>query len=292
LTKKKSIYIPAFAVYLYYYQVHPDEPRLMPATSNGLACGTSLEDATLRAIFELIERDAAMITWYAQRIVPRLNLDFKYLVLPELKILLEKIFEEGFRVEVFISTLNIPIPSVIGCIYSQRKTVPYASFGLATEVDLERAALKAVLEALMVHNTVEIIHNQQRLKLLKASEVRTFLDHAVFYSFVQHKKYWEFLLKGPLYPPRKAQKVFNFSNNGFTKLENVIDFFRRKQMEIIQVDLTKSVVKKNGYRVVKAIVPGLHPLDVNHKACFLGSKRLNMFLSDSGKISSYPHPFS
>jgi thiazole/oxazole-forming peptide maturase SagD family component len=54
---------------------HPDEAAGLPlADSNGLATGETFSDATIRAFFELVERDACAIWWYNRLVLPRLDL--------------------------------------------------------------------------------------------------------------------------------------------------------------------------------------------------------------------------
>lgn len=64
-------WLPAGLCFLGY---HRDRAAgLVPADTNGLATGTSAEDACVRAFVELVERDAAAVWWYGQ--LPRPSVD-------------------------------------------------------------------------------------------------------------------------------------------------------------------------------------------------------------------------
>ena len=61
LSDGAATWCPASAVYLV---PPPDTPIFFQSTSNGLAAGPSAGQAQLKAILELIERDAFLAAWY------------------------------------------------------------------------------------------------------------------------------------------------------------------------------------------------------------------------------------
>jgi oxazoline/thiazoline synthase len=64
LLDQRERYVPAGCAWLW-YPFH-DEPFYDYADTNGCAAGDTFEDATVRALLELIERDALSIWWYNQ----------------------------------------------------------------------------------------------------------------------------------------------------------------------------------------------------------------------------------
>src|SRR5437660_4910424 len=64
LDTREPVWLPAFMIY-FGARVSMDQ-SLAPITTSGLATGTSVDDAALRAICELVERDAFIITWLAK----------------------------------------------------------------------------------------------------------------------------------------------------------------------------------------------------------------------------------
>src|SRR5690606_32566129 len=62
LTTDDEVWVPAIAA-LMDYAVASHEELLFPPTSNGLAAGPSLAAAVLRAVYEMLERDAFLIAW-------------------------------------------------------------------------------------------------------------------------------------------------------------------------------------------------------------------------------------
>ena len=291
LVKQQKVFVPAFAVYLGYNRLIPPEERFLPTSSCGLALQTSQEKAVIKGIFELIERDAAMITWLTKRRVPRL--DLSSVELPELIYLRDKVSEEGFNMDICISTIDFPFPSVIAIVYDSKNRAPYVSFGLATEIDLEKAALKALEEALMIRNTLEILNEEDKIRQLKRPSVNNFLDHAIFYATPSRRKFWKFLLKGPLLSLREINRQYRFTEaKKHQTLKNVIRDFNNMNKEVIWVDVTDRIVKRMGYVAVKVIIPELHPMDISYNARFLGGRRLPTLLEKWQRINSYPHPFA
>lgn len=290
LLQNKKIFVPASAVYLGYNRQNHNREKFLPTTSNGLALQTSLKRAIVRAIFELIERDAAMTVWFTKMSPPRLDLE--NIKNPDLIKLTNKIKEEGLIPEVCITTLDSPIPSTIGIVYNKDdNAVPFASFGLATEADLEEAALKSLEEAMMVRNTLEILNEGGALKKINKLSVRDFLRHGIFYAFSSRQKIWKFLLNGPRHSVSFLNNKFGFKEE-YLNYQKIIDFFLKQKKEIIYIDVTDNIVKKMGFIVVKVIIPDLHPIDMNFCARFLGGNRLKLFLNKEQNVNYYPHPFA
>ena len=68
----ESVLVPASMAF---YDAPASHSPFFYADSNGCACGDSLEDAQVRGILELIERDACSIWWYNQIVRPEIDLD-------------------------------------------------------------------------------------------------------------------------------------------------------------------------------------------------------------------------
>lgn len=285
ITKSRNIFIPTSAIFLGYNATIPKKIRLFPTTSNGLALGTSQKDAFRRGLYELIERDAALTLWYTQRIPIRIDLDS--LSNPDFHFIKNKIIDEGLILEVCVSTFDIPIPSTIAIIRDIRG-YPAFSVGLGCDNNLEKAVLKATMEALMVRNTLELLPKDMLVNIKRRS-VKNFMDHALYYSTLSKEKVIRKLYFGKKLTIIKINSKFGFSEK-YSDLDTLISLFTRKNMEIIKYDLTTPIISSMGYSVVKTIVPELQQIDVSYKARFLRSKRLTG-LVPSKKINPYPHPF-
>jgi thiazole/oxazole-forming peptide maturase SagD family component len=72
LHTRMSVLVPAQDVWFRSPWQTPD-PLCVATTTNGCAIGTSLAEASIHAVFELIERDSYLLRWYAKRQCPRID---------------------------------------------------------------------------------------------------------------------------------------------------------------------------------------------------------------------------
>jgi len=79
------------------------EGATLPASTSGTACGSSLAGALTRALYEVVERDAVMRTWYEQRTPSRLDIS----ALDALESFRERITPHDARLHV----LELPTPT-------------------------------------------------------------------------------------------------------------------------------------------------------------------------------------
>lgn len=112
------------------------------ATSSGCALATSVEEAVLKGILELIERDAVMIRWYARLAPPRLDIN-------PADLLPECIGSQAERLEIRCHDLTIDgeVP-VAGVTCIERTGRPcFFLLSAACAPDMWTAASKALVEA-------------------------------------------------------------------------------------------------------------------------------------------------
>lgn len=301
LINKRSIFVPSAVCYLYYYQLENNEPRMFLSTSNGLAAGPTNIQAILSAILELIERDAIMLSWYIRRSPCKIKLET--IKSDRIQFLISELKKEGLIPVILLMTLDIPVPVILTILYSKKNLTPYATFGGAADFNLDNAILKALLESIMLRNTLEILYNDNKLYNLKnKKDVKSFLDHGIFYSYPTNKKYWEFLLKGPEKNYENIKEYFSKIYNTLPVQNNykaALDFLKNhllkinKNNDIVVVNLTKKIVRDLGFKVVRVIIPALQPIDVRYDARCLGGIRLKYFLrKNKCKLNNAPHPLT
>ena len=70
--------------------------------------------------------------------------------------------------------------------------------------------------------------------------------------------------------------------------------------DVIYVDLTTLDVDDAGFKVVRTVIPGFQPLDINHRHRYLGGERLYKVPVEMGlrrgilgeeSLNPFPHPF-
>lgn len=122
----------------------PEEPPIAYATSSGLACHSTIAEATLGGMLELLERDAVMIAWHAGLSLPRLDLDAD----PELAAAVRRhIAATGLRYHAIdLSAIN-GVPTVLAAAINEESPIGALGIGAASAPTLAQAAIKALLEA-------------------------------------------------------------------------------------------------------------------------------------------------
>lgn len=138
LTENEQVYVPLTSCFA---NIPFTDDQFARWHSNGCAAGNTLEEATLQALFELIERDATAIWWYNRIERPGFDIDLissDYLAL--LKSTLEP--EHDFWVLDLTHDIGIPVMAAVG---RNRKTQGI-SFGFGCHLQKDLAAQRALTE--------------------------------------------------------------------------------------------------------------------------------------------------
>lgn len=138
-----DVWVPAAAAYLGYDAAF-DEGFTVP-DSNGLAVGTSRDDAICRALLELIERDAAAIWWYNR--LPRPALQFDPSELPVMNAINRWIGEAERNLWLLDLTADLAIPVAAAVCSNGRGSDLSIGFGAGrTQVEAAFAALGELVQ--------------------------------------------------------------------------------------------------------------------------------------------------
>ncbi|WP_049898448.1 YcaO-like family protein [Halococcus agarilyticus] len=131
-----SVHLPAELV-----QFPPPERRHGPPITTGLGLGSSGAEALCSGLYEAIERDAAMVSWYS-------TFDPLGLVVDDegFSTLAARARSEGLRVHPVLLTQDVDIPVVAVAV--ERDEWPRFAVGSAADLDPTAAARSALAEAL------------------------------------------------------------------------------------------------------------------------------------------------
>ena len=79
VTRNAPVLVPACLTYVPYHPFWGDcgEETIGPSITTGQAAGANYRDALLGGIYEIVERDAFMITWLNRLPVPRIIIEFE-----------------------------------------------------------------------------------------------------------------------------------------------------------------------------------------------------------------------
>jgi len=276
------------------YSLTRDHPVLVPAslvyllpldgfcrqTSNGLAAGRTVADASLRALCEVIERDAFLFTWLTRRAAPLLALET--LGDPVARIA-RRYAERGVTLTAHDLTTRTGVPAILARAHDERGRPPMDLIGLGCDPDPHRAVERAVLEVVQ--------GRRARWDELAASgmpdAVRTPSDHARWYALADRNAAFAFLgaRPGPL-----PARVGGADDDAARSLAALVATLAAAGHEAVIAEITTPDVRSAGMAVVRALVAGLLPIHFGVGQERLGSPRLAGIAIAS--LNRTPHPLA
>lgn len=269
LTNKRDVLVAASTALLGYAGRTRAE-HLDSQYSTGLSTGSSLASAAVSAVREVIERDAFMCHWYT-RTAPR-RVAHEWLegaVIPDVAALLD---HPGLRLDVMDMTTDLGVPCMLAMLRRENGG-PGVGIGASCRSQPAEAAEKAIIE---VYHCMSWVTDLDRSGLgpLKREEVKTFEDHTRYYLRPERFKNLEFLISGPAdAPPASALEA----DTPERELRSLCELLKGFGFRVILVDVTPEDVRELGLAVVRAIVPGLHPLSCGPGREHLDRRRLKQF---------------
>lgn len=292
----RQCWIPADFVY---YNTQATN-RLYIQTSNGTAIHESLERAIDSATLELIERDLLMIYW-KNNIKPlsiQASSVFSLLGIESQMSCLD--FFENIRF--YWYPLPFSLYAISCAIFGNTdKGQPAFVLGGSTHQDPSKAFMKATEEALQIYSLSQVLIKGGRK--LKPDEVINFSDHAYFYANSENN------VKHNLIFQKDSKEQINISDmlktvNSCSPSKNSIqDYLESINQELFYRDLTTRDIEHAGYKVVRAISPGLLGLDMNHNLRLdqISANRKYWIYKDGAfqlqnftqkSLNESPHPFA
>jgi ribosomal protein S12 methylthiotransferase accessory factor len=251
LNNAKPVWLPALFVFLF-IELHREQ-LIAQGTSNGLAASSSKDDAALRAILELVERDAFMSTWLTASPTQRIQLDDT--LDPLLRTVLEGIGVFGATVEVYRLPASVIGTTVLCLALGDGAQYPGVTFGLGCDLDPRAALRQAVLE---LGQTGPYLRRMMRSKALKPAEdpsgVREMLDHAAYYFPKERATAFDRLRNQETIALRELKSVATRS------LEDCAAALDEAGVRVALVDVTSADVATGPFSVMRAVSPDLQPI--------------------------------
>ncbi|MCZ6799700.1 MAG: YcaO-like family protein [Nitrospirae bacterium] len=273
MTTGETWYVPAAMVFMpFWYDQEGGEIPIVQPISTGLACHCSFEESAISAICEVIERDAFMITWQAGLAPPYISIDT---LSPANQDLVSRFERTGNAVFLFHLAMDHDVPVVLAVARCSAEDGPALCFAASADLDPEDAVRKSL---------EELAHTRRLAQNLKSSEPSIAADsgfeavshqdaHLRFYGDQVNSHFAEFLFSGE---KRVAfQEIKSpFKGDIHNDLRDLIDQVRSVNHRVLLADLTTSDVGDLGLSVVRAVIPGFHPLFMGHATRSLGGTRL------------------
>lgn len=285
--------------------------RFVYECSNGASIGSSLEEALLHSMFETIERDNFLVSFYAK-------LKLKAILLTSINNnritrLVKFIESNGFKIYLFDISLELKIPSIwCLCINNNDNAVVKTYSAAGCSFNPEEAIISGLIEVITSISVYEdVFSKEEQLKRRKylvndTSNVTLFEDHVLYYSTNESKKHLDYLLKDidympleAIYPDWYVNKSYH-SNNLNTNTKKLINIILKNYEDIFVADLSDPFLIKNKLHCCKVLIPGMLPMTFGIQNQRISYKRLNeakLYAWKIKKVKSIgdnlkvPHPF-
>lgn len=266
LGSERSLLIPAQEVW-FNTDRFPGERRFVNTTSSGCAVGNSLEEASLFALLEAIERDAYLTGWYVRRRCSRIDLDA---IRHESFQLLRKRWHAAFPsydFALYDITSDTRIPAVAGIAFRLRGTGPRTFHATAARLCAERACY-AVLKDLTGFAPEVPPERRARWSELLAdpARIRTPENHFEFYALddAMDRIDVAFGASGHITDTTAMNRACVVPEAARYDLRSVLHqvagHLQTIGASILIKDITHAEFRRRGIRCVKAVTPNLYPL--------------------------------
>ena len=293
LKRKRTLLIPAQLVSFNYAPME-NEPTILSPISTGTAAGLSLADALYRGICEIIERDSFMISYLNK--IPSPHVHLQSIKDTGIQKIINKLRRYNLEVIVLDIATDLKIPAFAALILDKTRKSPSVTVGLKAGFNIKETIIGAIEESLMTRSWVRdkfiyLNPDHKQEEIIQSLEDRSYFWFSV--NMIEKLKFW-----------LENKNIRRFTNDELNCVENklnrVITLIEKNKMEITYVDITHEAIKKNGFWVVRTIIPQLHPLHLDEQYPYYGGKRLYeapikmKFFKNTKKetqLNSIPHPF-
>ncbi|WP_084557660.1 TOMM precursor leader peptide-binding protein [Hamadaea tsunoensis] len=272
LTNTRPIAVPEHVAY---WGLHgADGPRFVYESSNGCGLGNSLTEAVLYGLFEVAERDAFLMAWYARTPLRRVRVPEEDPVLPHLA---DRLDAAGYDLLFFDATNDLAVPTVLALALHRDPAsgAPQALFAAGAHPDpiaaMRSAAAETVVDALVMPDVVRFkpkhLDRERLLPMLDDPRlVRVLDDHVALNTLPEARPRLEFLLGAQAEDWRAIWPTGPAPAHDLTELlDSTVEHFRAQGLEVIAVDQTDEVLRRQvGLHSAKVIVPGSLPMTFGH----------------------------
>ncbi|MFC5475537.1 YcaO-like family protein [Paraherbaspirillum soli] len=284
--RAREAYVPAQMVYLG-MQVKNKREIVLQSSSTGLACGMDEQRAILSGLCEVIERDSFAALWqmrYAPRSLAVTDATMAQL-LPGVQRALD---HPSLEVRLWDISTDIGLPVVL-CL-ARSKTDGTMSLGASAHLRVEQAINKAVIEALHGYVWGSSILTAGT-PLPERQQIKNPGDHFAYFLEPSRQSAMEFLFRNA--------DVIQSSDPSLHQLDDVAQLLARLTdlgYRALAVDVTSADIASLGFCVVRAMIPGLHPLLFGDGMISLDQRRLERVAAYWGldavpEPNPDPHPF-
>lgn len=311
LTNRRYTLAPEQIIYFsnHHFYREPKEKRYLPDSSNGVALGSTLEEAALSALFELIERDSFMVHWFSRSAPVRLD-QLEDIPSEPVQLMLAYLDAMGYRVHMFDITLESGVPSfwVLLELKDQSNTHKLAFYtaagaNLHPVKAIESALIEATtsIRAFLVFRELKYKDKNVEEMVEDYHQVRFLEDHLYLYSSPRMARALAFAINSP----RRIQAtelIAAYLDRPIPQtqrecVEMLVDRLKPHHPEILLANMTSHSLFKMGYNCAKVIIPSFQNISFGYDQQNINRERIcqalliNGLNGNSDHLNPDPHPF-
>jgi ribosomal protein S12 methylthiotransferase accessory factor len=290
LTNGKETYCPATFLYLPWLA---DRRPILYGVSTGLAAHSNFHKAVLTGLWEAIERDSFVLTWF-QKIVPP-----KLYITEEIHKFINQIVPEDYEWNFFDITYDLGVPTVFGICLGKSDYGDFIAVGTATRSTLGEALKKTILE---IAQTIPYFRyclriNKNWTPTDNFNELNDFEKHSIFYiKRPEYRNVFDRWLKAT--PSKMVDLYEKCDLSAQESVLKIVKILKEHNYNVLLKDLTTIDAQQCGMFCVRVVVPQLLQMTGSYEYYPLGGKRLyevpekmGYVVNDYEHLNKFPHPF-
>jgi ribosomal protein S12 methylthiotransferase accessory factor len=266
-------HVPAAMVYVpYIYHRGQGDSPIAQSISTGLACHCSYAEAAMSAICEVIERDAFTITWQAMMAHPQIDHET---LSPANQHLVGRFERAGYSVTLLDMTMDTGVPTILAVSRSDLEDAPPLVPAGSASLSPEEAVRKSLeeLEHTREYSHKIMVHMPPLPDDPNYDNVEEQIDHLNFWCSRRHGELASFLFASGT--RRDFEEIEDLSTGTpETDLHILLTKIAAIEHSVLLCDVTTPDIREVGLTVIRAVIPGFHPLVVGHRIRSLGGTRL------------------
>ncbi|MDB2387464.1 YcaO-like family protein, partial [Shewanella sp.] len=280
---QEPVWVPSLLSYFNFSC--PYEEQFSQVSSNGLAAGQDNDDAAIRATYELIERDAMMLTWYGKQPCQRLTLDA--VNHGKMRVMLDELSDMGMTLEAYLLDVGIHVPTVVCLAFGDGLRTPAVSVALACHGDIQVAMKKALLEqGHVMPYLCHLMRSGARIPQ-HVGEVQSLEDHAAYYFKLDKRSAFDFMRQ----PIEQAVNIDQWDHPIVKDSSDLNQRLLDAGVEVAIVDVTSPDVALSPFRVARAVGKHMQPIHFGEQYKRVDNPRLKRLLGGKS-VNMDPHPIA
>lgn len=289
-----------------YYGAGSAADNFIDECSSGCASGSCLEEALLYGLLEVIERDAFLLGWYGNALLPLIAVDPS--LGTEALLLAERAGLLGYEIRLFDNRIDLDVPVVTALAVRRDGGEGRLVFASAAALDPAVAVAGALGEVLtyLPSRAREVGARRAELQAMAGDYtlVRQLRDHAELFGLPAMAEHAESYLRpqvGRTLTETFADRSRRRPDTGdlTTELTGLVEDVAAAGFDVLGLDQTCAEQRLAGISGVRVMVPGMIPIDFGwSKQRALTMPRLQRAFEGGrgavisrGKPRLIPHPF-